>query len=127
MVRVDFHRGLGVRVVRGLEAQVREAEPREEGREDAHQVAEREAAVDDHALDLVELGQVRRVQVLVPEHAVDREVLGRPEHAALARRSLRQRRQHPRGHCRRVRPQHVPPRLVLAPIALVPEQTIYDI
>ena len=45
----------------------------------ADEVAERQAVVSDDALDLVELGEVRRVQALVAEDAVNRKVLDRLE------------------------------------------------
>ena len=66
------------------------------------------------ALDLVELGQVRAVDGLVAEHAVDGEEARRAEAAC------RQRVQHARGHRRRVRAQQVLLRLRLAPGAAVP-------
>lgn len=47
--------------------------------EDPHQVSQSEAVVGDHALDLVELGQVGGVQGFVPEHPVDGEILDRRE------------------------------------------------
>lgn len=46
----------------------------EELAEGAHEVAQGEPPVGHDALDLVELGQVRGVQALVAEHAVDGEI-----------------------------------------------------
>lgn len=43
--------------------------------QDAHEVAQRQPVVGHHALDLVELRQVCRVQSLVPEDSVDGEIL----------------------------------------------------
>lgn len=51
----------------------------EELPQNAHEVAQGEAVICHHALDLVELSQVRGVQGLIPEYAVDGEVLDRRE------------------------------------------------
>jgi hypothetical protein len=64
----DLHAGLGVGVVGGLELQALEAEAREEGLQHAQQVGQGQRASRHHALHLVELRQVRRVQRLVAEH-----------------------------------------------------------
>ena len=45
----------------------------------ADQVPQRQVAVRDQPFELVELGQVRRVEVFVAEDAVDGEELGRLE------------------------------------------------
>ena len=45
----------------------------------ADQVSQRQVAVRDQPFELVELGQVRRVEVFVAEDAVDGEELGRLE------------------------------------------------
>ena len=45
----------------------------------ADQVTERQVAVGDESFELVELGEVRRVEILVSEDAIDREQLGRLE------------------------------------------------
>ena len=45
----------------------------------ADQVSQRQVAVRDQPFELVELGQVRRVEVFVAEYAVDGEELGRLE------------------------------------------------
>lgn len=42
---------------------------------DAHEIPESEAVVGNHALDLMELGQVGGIQGFVSEHPVDGEVL----------------------------------------------------
>ena len=77
VVRENLHAGLRVRVVRGLEREVGHAEAREELVDRGDEVAERQVVVGDDALDLVELGQVRRVERLVTDHTVNRKVLGR--------------------------------------------------
>ena len=112
--REDLHAGLRVGVVRGLEAQLLEAEAREEGVQRADEVAEREAAVAHEALDLVKLREVRAVDGLVAEDAVDGEELGGPEAA------LRELVEHARGHCRGVCAQKVLLRLRLLPVVAVP-------
>lgn len=43
--------------------------------QDAHEVSQRKPVVSHHTLYLVELGQMGGVQGLVPEHAVDGEIL----------------------------------------------------
>ena len=75
VVGEDLHARFGVGVVGGLELEVLDAELLEECVQRAHEVGQREPEVCDHPLDLMELGQVRRVQRLVAEHTVDREVL----------------------------------------------------
>lgn len=47
--------------------------------EDAHEITESEAVVGNHALDLVELGQMGGVQGFVSEHPVNGEILDRRE------------------------------------------------
>lgn len=42
--------------------------------QDTHEVSQRESIVGHHALYLVELGQMGRIQGLVPEHPVDGEI-----------------------------------------------------
>lgn len=42
---------------------------------DAHEISESEAVVGDHALDLMELGQMGGIQGFVSEHPVDGEIL----------------------------------------------------
>ena len=44
-----------------------------------HEVTKGQIIVCDHALNLVELGQVSRIQSLVPKHSIDREILDRRE------------------------------------------------
>ena len=73
----DLERGLGVRVIGRLEAQAMNPHFRVKDLHEADEVAEREAEVCDHALDLVELGQVGGVDALVAEDAVDGEVARR--------------------------------------------------
>lgn len=46
---------------------------------DAHEISESEAVVGDHALDLMELGQMGGIQGFVSEHPVDGEILDRRE------------------------------------------------
>lgn len=70
----DLHRGLGVGVVGGLEAQVEDAEFCEKGLEEGHEAAEGQVVVCDDALDLVELCEMGGVDGLVAEDAVDGEV-----------------------------------------------------
>jgi hypothetical protein len=73
----DFHTGLGVRVVSGLEAQVRETHVGEEVFEETHQAAEGKTKVCDDAFDLVEFGKMGCVDCFVAEDAVDGEVARR--------------------------------------------------
>ena len=65
----------------------------EESGNDAKEVAERQVAVGNQALHLIELGEVRGVQGLVAEHAVNREVLGRLELLLQRSRGARSRRE----------------------------------
>lgn len=72
----DFHAGLGVRVIRGFEAQVFDSHVAEEVFEEALEAAEGEAKVGDDAFDLVEFSEVGCVDGFVAEDAVDGEVAG---------------------------------------------------
>ena len=70
-------------------------------------------------LDLVEFRQVCPVDGLIPEDAVDGEVLGGLEDAAVGLLVLRQPVQHATGHRRGVRPQQVLLCLRGAPVVAV--------
>ena len=72
-----------------------------------HKTAQRQVVISNDAFDLVELGQVRRVDTFVAEHSVDREITRRrwPAVGSLPRRQLVQ---HLGADCRRVCPQHQP-------------------
>ena len=74
VVAEDLHGGLRVGVVGGLEAELLDADAAEELLEHVHHVGEGEVAVDDEALDLVELAEVSLVHLLVTEDAVNGEV-----------------------------------------------------
>ena len=74
----DLERGLSVGVIRRLEAQPMDPHLRIKDLHEANQVAEREAKVSNDALDLVELGEMRGVDGLVAEDAVDGEVARGP-------------------------------------------------
>ena len=78
------------------------------------EVAQGEPPVSDHALDLVELRKVGRVQRLVPENPVDREILLRRELLLLS-----QLVQHPSAHCSCVRSQEVLSSFLLLPVVAV--------
>ena len=78
------------------------------------EVAQGEPPVSDHALDLVELRKVGRVQRLVPEHPVDGEVFLRSELLLLCELV-----QHPCRHGCGVSPQQVLGRLVQLPVVAV--------
>lgn len=67
----NLHAGLGIGIVCRFKLDVGNADAAEEVRHDADEVAQRQVPVDDHALDLVELRQVRGVGRFVAEHAVD--------------------------------------------------------
>ncbi|KAJ8577492.1 hypothetical protein ON010_g1712 [Phytophthora cinnamomi] len=99
----DLHAGLRVRVVRRLEAHLRDADLEEKGLDNTDEVAERQVVVGHHALHLVELGQVGRVHALVTEHTVNGEVLLRREAARLVRQLV----QHLSRDSRGVRTQDV--------------------
>lgn len=71
-----------------------------------------------HTFDLVELRKVGAVDGLIPEDAVDGEVLGRLETV------LRQAVQHPGADRRRVRSQHVLLSFLQLPVAPVPAHSI---
>lgn len=79
MVAKHLHAGLCVWVVGWLEAELCDTQLGEELPQNAHEVAQGEAVICHHTLDLVELSQVRGVQGLIPEYAVDGEVLDRRE------------------------------------------------
>lgn len=79
MVAEYLHARLGVRIVRGLELEPGDAELLEELVQRANEIAQREPVIGDNALDLMELGEVRRVQGLVAEHSVNTEIFHRPE------------------------------------------------
>ncbi|KAI6876494.1 phenylalanyl-tRNA synthetase-like protein alpha chain [Hortaea werneckii] len=74
VVREDLHARFRVRVVSRLELEIRQAHGAEELLHESLEAAERQAVVRDHALDLVEFGQMRGVDGLVTEDTVDREV-----------------------------------------------------
>lgn len=79
MIAEYLHARLGVRIVRGLELEPSDAELLEELVQRANEIAQREPVIGDNALDLMELGEVRRVQGLVAEHSVNTEIFHRPE------------------------------------------------
>jgi hypothetical protein len=74
MVAEDLHRWLRVRVVGGFEAQVRDSHVSEEVFKEALEATECEAKVCNHAFNLVELGEMRRINSFVTEDTVDGEV-----------------------------------------------------
>ena len=71
----DFETRFRVWVVRWLILQVLDSNLREEGLHDAEQVVETDTAIDHDAFNLMELGQVSRIECLVPEDTVDGEEL----------------------------------------------------
>ena len=73
----DFETRLRVWVVRWLILQVLDSNLREEGLHDAEQVVETDTAINHDTFNLMELGQVSRIECLVPEDTVDGEVLHR--------------------------------------------------
>ena len=85
----DLHRGLRVRVVGRLKADVSQPQLQEKRLDHAHQIPQIQVAVHDQPFDLMELRQVSGVERLVAEYAVDREELLR-----LKRLHLRQLVQH---------------------------------
>ena len=70
----DLQARLRVRIVRRLETQLVDAHLRVKDLHEANQPAQRQAPVRNDAFDLVKLGQMRRVDRLVAEDAVDGEV-----------------------------------------------------
>ena len=78
------------------------------------EVAQGQTPVRDHPLDLVELGKVCRVQRLVPEHPVDREILLGTELLL-----LRQLVEHPSADRSRVGSQKILSRLFFFPVVPV--------
>ena len=101
----NLERGLRVWVVGGFEPEVFYAhfleedshEPYEKGLglgeratgplNPTNKIGERQVPISDDTLDLMKLRQMGRIHCLVPEHPVDAEQLGRPEHVLCLRRS----------------------------------------
>ena len=67
----DFERGLGVRVIGRLKLEILNSDPVKEGLHDAQEMFQADVLVNNHAFDLVELGQVSCVEGFVAEHAID--------------------------------------------------------
>lgn len=70
----DLHGGFGVGVVSWLKAQLMQSQVGEEGANNGFEVTQAQPVVSEHALHLVKLGQMRRVQRLVAEDSIDAEV-----------------------------------------------------
>lgn len=117
MVAEDLERRLSVRVVSGLVLKVLDSDFRKEGLHDSEQVSETDALVDDDAFYLMELSEMGRVQSLVPEYSVDREVLHGLELLLLGLLE-----EHLRADGGGVRPQDVLHGLLAAPAGAVADR-----
>ena len=67
LVAEDFETGLCVGVVGGLEAKLLNSKFLEELVQDPNEVTEGQAPISNHALNLMKLGKVSRIQSLIPE------------------------------------------------------------
>lgn len=114
VVSEDFQRRLCVRVVGWLVLQVGDANFAVECANNTHQVRQPDIPIRHESLTLVELGQMCRIQCLISEHAINREVLDR-----LKLLLLRKLIQHLRTDRGRVRPQDILGGLLLLPLVLV--------
>ena len=79
MVTKNLKGWLGVRVVSWFELQVRNTNLLEEDSDDSHQMSQADVPIGDETFALVELGEVSRIQRLIPEDTVNGEVLDRLE------------------------------------------------
>ena len=75
MERKDLETRLGVWVVSRLEAKVLDAHLGKEHLHESNQITQGDTVVGNHTFDLMKLGQVRCIDCLVSEHAVNREQL----------------------------------------------------